>query len=105
MKKFHKSQFISLLFLYFFVLPIFINSNGVNLQIGREGTKDEISLEVKDGTLTLKGEKKLEKDQVALREDCRSTLKYIDQTIENVRRVSRDLSPSILEDLGLTASL
>jgi signal transduction histidine kinase len=50
-------------------------------------------------------EKKLEKCQVALREDCKSTLKYIDQTIDNVRRLSRDLSPSILEDLGLTAAL
>ena len=50
-------------------------------------------------------EKKLEKDQIALRKDCNATLKYIDQTIDNVRRLSRDLSPSILEDLGLTAAL
>ncbi len=50
-------------------------------------------------------EKKLGKDEVTLREDCESTLKYIDQTIVNVRRLSRDLSPSILEDLGLTAAL
>ena len=50
-------------------------------------------------------ERKLRKDQKALREDCEDTLRYVDQIIENVRRLSRDLSPSILEDLGLSAAL
>jgi len=35
----------------------------------------------------------------------RAYLSYIDQTVENVRRISQDLNPSILEDLGLTAAL
>ena len=50
-------------------------------------------------------QRKLRKDQTALREGCESTLKYIDQVIENVRRLSRDLSPTLLEDLGLSAAL
>ena len=49
--------------------------------------------------------KKLRADELGLREDCEHTLKYVDQIIENVRRLSHDLSPSILEDLGLDASL
>jgi len=40
-----------------------------------------------------------------VREDCEDIMGYIDQTIENVRRLSRDLSPTILEDLGLTAAI
>ncbi len=50
-------------------------------------------------------EKELEKDQAALKGECEDILSYIDQVIENVRRLSRDLSPSILEDLGLTAAV
>jgi PAS domain S-box-containing protein len=48
---------------------------------------------------------KLQKGQSSLREECEETGRYIDEIIENVRRLSRDLSPSILEDLGLTSAL
>lgn len=49
--------------------------------------------------------RKLYESQAFLREDCEETSRYIDQTIENVRRLSRDLSPAIIEDLGLSAAL
>jgi PAS domain S-box-containing protein len=50
-------------------------------------------------------EKNLREGQVELREECQRNLKYIDEIIENTRRLSRDLSPSILEDIGLTSAL
>jgi len=50
-------------------------------------------------------EKGLQADQTALRKECEHTRLYIDQAMENVRRISRDLSPCLLEDLGLSAAL
>jgi len=47
----------------------------------------------------------LRKDQAELREEWENNLKDIDQVIEDVRHLSRDLSPSILEDLGLSTAL
>ncbi|MCX5890141.1 MAG: PAS domain S-box protein [Deltaproteobacteria bacterium] len=50
-------------------------------------------------------ENKLRRDQPGLKLNCERLLGYIDAVIENVRRLSWDLSPSILEDLGLSSSL
>jgi PAS domain S-box-containing protein len=50
-------------------------------------------------------ERKLPESQAALKQDCETILRYVDGIIANVRRLSRDLSPSILEDLGLSAAL
>jgi PAS domain S-box-containing protein len=50
-------------------------------------------------------ERKLQKEQAELREECRQNLEYIDQLIHNTDRLSRDLSPSILEDFGFTPAL
>lgn len=50
-------------------------------------------------------ESQLLAEQADLRKECRESVRYIDETIENVRRLSQDLSPSILEELGLSAAL
>jgi PAS domain S-box-containing protein len=50
-------------------------------------------------------EDNLAPEQQQLRANCEHMLSYIDTVIENVRRLSWDLSPSSLEDLGLSAAL
>ena len=50
-------------------------------------------------------ERGLGADQEDLREGCMELLLYLDGVIDDVRRLSRDLSPSILEDLGLQSAL
>lgn len=49
--------------------------------------------------------KNLYEDQILIKQECEDTLQFIDQVIENVRRLSRDLSPTVLDDLGLTAAI
>jgi two-component system sensor histidine kinase UhpB len=44
-------------------------------------------------------------DQPELKQECLELLRYLDGVIDNVRRLSRDLSPAILEDLGLMSAL
>lgn len=47
----------------------------------------------------------LRPEQTELQKDCRESLQYLDQAIDNVYRISRDLSPQILEDYGISAAL
>ncbi len=47
----------------------------------------------------------LHPDQDELRAECEESLKNLDVLIENVRRLSRELRPSTLEDIGLCAAL
>lgn len=49
--------------------------------------------------------KQLEDCQAELKTECENIIGAIELIIENVRRISRDLMPSILEDLGLFASI
>jgi signal transduction histidine kinase len=50
-------------------------------------------------------EKQLREDQGALKEEAGNILLYLNTVIEDVRRLSKDLCPFILEDLGLTRAL
>jgi signal transduction histidine kinase len=47
----------------------------------------------------------LRKDQVSLKKDCQTLLQFLDGIIENVRRLSRDLSPTVLEEMGLSSAI
>jgi len=44
-------------------------------------------------------------DHDRLREECDNVTGYVNEITENVRRLSRDLSPSVLEDLGLSSAI
>jgi PAS domain S-box-containing protein len=50
-------------------------------------------------------QKRLRKDQRGLKDELEQTLRYLDQVTENVRRLSRDLRPTILEHFGIAAAL
>ena len=50
-------------------------------------------------------ERGLGDDQQDLKAACLELLIYLDGVIDDIRRLSRDLSPSILEDLGLQSAL
>jgi PAS domain S-box-containing protein len=50
-------------------------------------------------------EKMLTPAQWQIKQQCDQTLAYLTGVVDNVRRLSRDLRPSILEDLGLPAAL
>ncbi len=50
-------------------------------------------------------ERGLESGQQDLKDRCLELLLYLDGVIDDVRRLSRDLSPAILEDLGLQSAL
>jgi PAS domain S-box-containing protein len=54
---------------------------------------------------TSRVERSLPEDRAGIKEELRRNMSHIDEIIENARRLSRDLSPSILEDIGLTPAL
>lgn len=86
----------------------------VRLQSIREEESTRIALEIHDElgqALTgLKMDltwlnKKLPRDQKPLAEKIASMLKLIDTTIHTVRRISTELRPGVLDDLGLVAAI
>ncbi|MBW1852097.1 MAG: PAS domain S-box protein, partial [Deltaproteobacteria bacterium] len=85
-----------------------------NLLKAQERERKRISLELHDelgqSLLALKLqisfiEKGLEEGQAELRSDCQAMLDQIVGLIGHVRRICKDLSPVILDDLGLTAGI
>jgi signal transduction histidine kinase len=50
-------------------------------------------------------QKRLRRDQKTLRGECENIQRSIEQTIENVRRLSQGLSPYLFEHLGLSAAI
>ena len=50
-------------------------------------------------------ERMVPQDQWQFREECTHCLNYLNGVIDNVRRLSRDLRPAVLEDLGLSSGL
>jgi two-component system sensor histidine kinase UhpB len=49
--------------------------------------------------------RKIRKDQGSLKEACEDALQRLDESMEKIRRISRELSPYAIRHLGLTASL
>lgn len=70
------------------------------------GLHDELGQDLAALKIQLKSiEKGLQENQKGLKEACASTRQHVDHIVENVRRISRGLSPTILKDLGLSATL
>ena len=85
-----------------------------SLLTAQERERKRISLELHDelgqSLLVLKLQlrsiqRRLEEGQIELRSDCQAMLDHIVGLIENIRRICKDLTPVILDDLGLTAGI
>jgi PAS domain S-box-containing protein len=85
-----------------------------HLQAAREEERTRVAREIHDELgQALTGvkmdlawlRKKLPKELVPLKEKTESMLGLMDQTIQSVRRISTELRPGVLDDLGLTAAI
>jgi len=70
------------------------------------GLHDELGQDLAALKIQLKSiGSRLREDQRGLKKACESTRQHVDHIVENVRRISHGLSPTILQDLGLSATL
>jgi PAS domain S-box-containing protein len=85
-----------------------------HLESAREQERTSIAREIHDdvgqGMTALKMDltwlqKRLREDQGALFEKMTSMVRLIDATIQSVKRISSELRPGVLDDLGLTAAM
>ena len=49
--------------------------------------------------------KSLDKEQTDIRKECREMMRQLDRLVDEVRRLARDLTPTMVRDLGLSAAL
>jgi signal transduction histidine kinase len=84
------------------------------LMTAQETERQRVSLELHDELgqslqvlklMIAEGMANLRPDQTDLKNHCLSLQNYLKGIIENVRRLSHELSPTILEDLNLTAAI
>jgi PAS domain S-box-containing protein len=84
------------------------------LMTAQERERERISRELHDelgqSLLVLKLqashlERELEQEQAVLRQECRQMMQGLDHLVEEIRRLARDLSPTMVKDLGLSAAL
>ncbi|QTA80195.1 Sensor histidine kinase, PAS domain-containing [Desulfonema limicola] len=70
------------------------------------GLHDELGQSLAVLKLNLNAVKRELKDnQEPIKNEIQTIIEYTDNIIENVRRLSRDLTPSVIEDLGLTGAI
>ena len=50
-------------------------------------------------------EKSLDKEQADIRKECRDMMRQVDRLVDEVRRLARDLSPTMVRDLGLSLAV
>jgi signal transduction histidine kinase len=50
-------------------------------------------------------EREMTGDRQSLRKECEELLAYVDRVIEEVRRISLNLSPTVLDDIGITSAI
>jgi len=84
------------------------------LMTAQERERERISRELHDelgqSLLVLKLqashlERGLEQEQAGLRKECQQMMQGLNQLVEEIRRLARDLSPTMVKDLGLSSAL